>query len=168
MGRALSCSTVTIIHICNNNNNNNNNNNKCRSNIKWTIDDAEQFVESNRKVPVPAILEHVFNASMLRLYLPSENAYITMSLTGIRAPTAPGGVEEEFFALARYTVESKLLNKDVHVMVEGVAPNLGRQQKEPLFVGTIQHPCGNISELLLKEGFAKCVDWSMGMLVGCV
>lgn len=117
-----------------------------------------------------AILEHVFNASMVRLYIPSENAYVTLSLTGIRAPTerGGGGNEEEFFALAKYTVESKLLNKDLHVVIEGVAPNLGgnKEQKEPLFVGTLQHPAGNISELLLKEGFAKCVDWSMGMLSG--
>jgi len=38
--------------------------------------------------------------------------------------------------------------------------------KEPLFVGTLVHPNGNISELLLKEGFAKCVDWSLGMMTG--
>ena len=107
---------------------------------------------------------------MVRLYLTEENAYLTLSLTGIRAPTerGAGGQMEEFFQLAKYTVESKLLGKDLEVFIEGVAPNQGgdRVQKEPLFVGTLQHPAGNISELLLKEGFAKCVDWSMGMLTG--
>ena len=41
-----------------------------------------------------------------------------------------------------------------------------KPSKEPLFVGTLVHPNGNISELLLKEGFAKCVDWSLGMMTG--
>jgi len=143
-----------------------------RKDIKWSISNPDQFIGANHKVPMPAILEHVFNASMVRLYLSTENAYVTLSLTGIRAPTERGrdGSEEEFFALAKYTVESKLLNKDMHIVIEGVAPNLGgnKEQKEPLFVGTLSHPAGNISELLLKEGFAKCVDWSMGMLSGLV
>lgn len=32
------------------------------------------------------------------------------------------------------------------------------------FIGTIIHPAGNIAELLLREGFARCVDWSMAVL----
>jgi staphylococcal nuclease domain-containing protein 1 len=31
-------------------------------------------------------------------------------------------------------------------------------------MATVIHPAGNIAELLLKEGFAWCVDWSMAML----
>ena len=92
-----------------------------------------------------------------------------MSLTGIRAPVekGPTGAPEDFFAIAKFTVESKLLNQDINVLIEGMAPNINKSaQKEPLFVGTIQHSAGNIAELLLKEGYAKCVDWSMGMLVG--
>ena len=94
-----------------------------------------------------------------------------MSLTGIRAPVEKGqtGSPEDFFAIAKYTVESRLLNQDINVLIEGMAPNINKSaQKEPLFVGTIQHSNGNIAELLLKEGYAKCVDWSMGMLVGLV
>ena len=29
------------------------------------------------------------------------------------------------------------------------------------FVGSVIHPQGNIAEALLKEGMAKCVDWSI-------
>jgi len=140
-----------------------------RSNIQWTIENPEAFIESNRKIPLPGVLEYVFNASMVRIYLSSVNAYVTMSLTGIRAPVekGPTGSPEDFFAIAKYTVESRLLNQDINVLIEGMAPNINKSaQKEPLFVGTIQHSNGNIAELLLKEGYAKCVDWSMGMLVG--
>lgn len=32
------------------------------------------------------------------------------------------------------------------------------------FVGTILHPQGNIAEALLKQGFARCVDWSLAVM----
>jgi len=136
-----------------------------RQNIVWSVTDADVFLANNLKTKLPAILEHVFNASMMRIYLPTLNTFITLSLTGIRAPgeRGPNG-KEEFFDISKFFVESRLLNKDISITIEGVAPNMGNTQKEPLFVGTVHHPAGNIAEALLKEGYAKCVDWSMGML----
>lgn len=32
------------------------------------------------------------------------------------------------------------------------------------FVGTILHPQGNIAEALLRQGFARCVDWSLAVM----
>jgi len=136
-----------------------------RENIVWSVSDADVFLANNLKTKLPAILEHVFNASMMRINLPTLNTFITLSLTGIRAPgeRGPNG-KEEFFDISKFFVESRLLNKDISITIEGVAPNMGNTQKEPLFVGTVHHPVGNIAEALLKEGYAKCVDWSMGML----
>lgn len=136
-----------------------------RENIVWSVTDADVFLANNLKTKLPAILEHVFNASMMRINLPTLNTFITLSLTGIRAPgeRGPNG-KEEFFDISKFFVESRLLNKDISITIEGVAPNMGNTQKEPLFVGTVHHPAGNIAEALLKEGYAKCVDWSMGML----
>ena len=34
------------------------------------------------------------------------------------------------------------------------------------FIGSVVHPAGNIAEALLKEGFAKCVDWSLQCVTG--
>ena len=34
------------------------------------------------------------------------------------------------------------------------------------FIGSIIHPNGNIAEALLKEGLAKCVDWSLACVTG--
>ena len=34
------------------------------------------------------------------------------------------------------------------------------------FVGSIIHPNGNIAEALLREGLAKCVDWSLACVTG--
>ncbi len=33
-------------------------------------------------------------------------------------------------------------------------------------MGSVVHPNGNIAEALLKEGFAKCVDWSLKCVTG--
>ncbi|KOB77411.1 Tudor micrococcal nuclease [Operophtera brumata] len=46
--------------------------------------------------------------------------------------------------------------KDIEVVLESVNNNN--------FVGTILHPQGNIAEVLLRQGFAKCVDWSLAVM----
>nr|CAG4638262.1 EOG090X01F7 [Cyclestheria hislopi] len=69
-------------------------------------------------------------------------------------PTATEPLAEE----ARYFTESRLLQRDVNVVLESV--------NNSNFVGSIIHPNGNIAELLLREGFARCVDWSMALVTG--
>lgn len=54
---------------------------------------------------------------------------------------------------ARCFVEVRLLQRDVEIILESVNNNN--------FVGTILHPKGNIAEALLREGLARCVDWSI-------
>ena len=34
------------------------------------------------------------------------------------------------------------------------------------FIGSVLHPNGNIAEALLRDGFAKCVDWSLTCVTG--
>uniref|UniRef100_A0A8D3EEM6 Staphylococcal nuclease domain-containing protein n=1 Tax=Scophthalmus maximus TaxID=52904 RepID=A0A8D3EEM6_SCOMX len=62
---------------------------------------------------------------------------------------------ESFAAEAKFFTESRLLQRDVQIILES-CPN-------QIILGTILHPNGNITELLLKEGFARCVDWSMAV-----
>lgn len=57
---------------------------------------------------------------------------------------------------ARYFVESRLLQREVQIVLESV--------NNTNFVGSIRFPKGNIAEALLREGFAKCVDWSMAFM----
>lgn len=66
------------------------------------------------------------------------------------------GDSEPYAEEARFFIESKLLQKDIEVILESVNNNN--------FVGTIVHPFGNIAEHLLKNGFAKCVDWSLAVM----
>lgn len=68
----------------------------------------------------------------------------------------PDGESEPYAEEARFFVESKLLHKDIQVILESVNNNN--------FVGTLVHPQGNIAELLLRQGFARCVDWSLAVM----
>lgn len=57
---------------------------------------------------------------------------------------------------AKYFAETRLLQREVKIIIQGVNNNS--------FLGTILHPNGNISEFLLREGYAKIVDWSLGLV----
>lgn len=89
---------------------------------------------------------------------------VTLLLSGIKAPAckrdnAPAddqSVSEPFGEECKYFVESRLLQRGVKVILEGLSQSGGSN-----FVGSVQHPAGNIAELLLSQGLAKCVDWSI-------
>ena len=63
------------------------------------------------------------------------------------------GTAEPFAIEAQEFTERVLLNRDVHVLLQGT-DKLGN------FFGTIQFPKGNISVKLLEKGFGKLVPWS--------
>ena len=65
---------------------------------------------------------------------------------------------EPFAEEAKFFTEARLLQREIQIVFEGVS--------NQNFLGSIIHPAGNIAEVLLKEGFARCVDWSMGVLSG--
>eukprot|EP00123_Amoebidium_parasiticum_P022581 comp9044_c0_seq1/m.4227 comp9044_c0_seq1/g.4227 ORF comp9044_c0_seq1/g.4227 comp9044_c0_seq1/m.4227 type:complete len:894 (-) comp9044_c0_seq1:191-2872(-) len=140
----------------------------------WSRDPAVQStavrspqwnVEADRSLVVPnhsydAIIEQVRDGSTVRLFLLPSFKYVTVQLSGIKTPgfkRAEDGsgaeVPEPFADEAKFFVESRLLQRDVKVFLEGVT-NQG-------FLGTVLHPAGNIAELLLQEGMARIVDWSL-------
>jgi len=132
--------------------------------IKWSIENMRNFVDKMGGKPVKAIIEHVRDGSTVRCFLLPDFYHITLMLSGIRcnmfkldAEGRPDpNIKVEFAEEARYYVESRLLQREVEVVLDSVNNNN--------FVGTILHPKGNIAELLLKEGFARCVDWSIAFM----
>eukprot|EP01135_Chromosphaera_perkinsii_P002958 Nk52_evm69s230 gene=Nk52_evmTU69s230 len=127
-----------------------------------TISDPRQFYEQNKGKQINAVVEHMRDGSSYRLYLLPEFYHIQLSLTGIKCPTFKRGNDgvdepEPFAEEAKFFAESRLLQKDVQVVLEGVSNNM--------FMGSLIHPAGNISEFLVTEGLARCVDWSMSMVV---
>ncbi|RUS90599.1 hypothetical protein EGW08_001596 [Elysia chlorotica] len=130
-------------------------------NITWTIENPRNFVDSHHNKCIDAVIEHVRDGCTIRAFLLPTFEYVTVMLSGIKCPmnkqsTDGKQVPEPFMEEAKYFTESRLLQKDVQIILEGVSnQNL---------LGTVMHPNGNITEFLLKEGFARCVDWSMGVV----
>ncbi|XP_046833925.1 staphylococcal nuclease domain-containing protein 1 [Vespa crabro] len=126
--------------------------------VKWNVDDPRKLVEKYSKKPVKAVIEFVFNGSTVKAFLLPEFYNIVLMISGIRCPGWPSGRRDAnsgdpYAEEARYFVESRLLHRDVEIILESVNNNN--------FVGSVIHPKGNIAEILLSEGFAKCQDWSI-------
>ncbi|XP_031619564.1 staphylococcal nuclease domain-containing protein 1 [Contarinia nasturtii] len=142
-------------------------------NIRWTQENQRNFVDQLAGKPVKAIIEHVRDGSTVRAFLVPqpdysdlvpEYLYITLMISGIRCPgfkldsdgKPDHSVSVDYAEEARYFVESRLLQREVQIVLESV--------NNTNFVGSILFPKGNIAEALLREGFAKCVDWSMAFM----
>ncbi|XP_058428123.1 staphylococcal nuclease domain-containing protein 1 isoform X2 [Marmota monax] len=128
--------------------------------LKYTIENPRHFVDSHHQKPVNAIIEHVRDGSVVRALLLPDYYLVTVMLSGIKCPTfrrETDGSEtpEPFAAEAKFFTESRLLQRDVQIILESC--------HNQNVLGTILHPNGNITELLLKEGFARCVDWSIAV-----
>lgn len=52
-------------------------------------------------------------------------------------------------------MESRLLQRSVEVVLES--------NSNQNFIGSVYHPRGNIAIFLLKDGYAKCVEWSISV-----
>ena len=132
--------------------------------IKWHQENPPHIVEAYGGKPVKAIIEHVRDGSTVRAFLLPDFQYITLMISGIRCPgvklDAEGkpdlSVKIAFADEARYFVEMRLLQREVEIRLESV--------NNSNFIGTILYPKGNIAEALLREGLAKCVDWSMAVM----
>ncbi|XP_067951454.1 staphylococcal nuclease domain-containing protein 1-like [Watersipora subatra] len=124
---------------------------------KWIVEEPRKLVDSKHNKPVKAVIEHVRDGCTVRAFLLPDFQYVTLMLSGIKAPmTKADGSTEPFTAEAKYFVESRLLQRDVEIILEGVS--------NQNVLGTVLHPNGNITEMLLKDGFARCVDWSIGVV----
>ncbi|KAI9008144.1 hypothetical protein BC832DRAFT_583239 [Gaertneriomyces semiglobifer] len=130
--------------------------------------DARSFLEKHKGVPINAVLEQVRDGSTYRVCLLLGNGvrqYITLLLSGIKAPTRRKGIPnvedlvEPHSEEAKFFVESRLLQRDIKVVLEGLSTNDN-------LVGSVQFPAGNIAEALLAEGLAKVVDWNIALVTG--
>ncbi|KAG9295989.1 hypothetical protein G9A89_011841 [Geosiphon pyriformis] len=130
--------------------------------------DTADFLKKYKKTPINGIVEQVRDASTLRVLLllepPEPQQHISLMLSGVKAPTVRKGIPdaedlvEPFGEKAKFFVESKLLQRDVKVILEGQSGN------NQALVGTVLLPGSNIAEDLVSNGLAKVVDWSI-MLV---
>uniref|UniRef100_A0A6Q2YK55 Staphylococcal nuclease domain-containing protein n=1 Tax=Esox lucius TaxID=8010 RepID=A0A6Q2YK55_ESOLU len=119
--------------------------------LKYSIDNPRNFVDSLHQKPVNGMTHthtHVRAVSLFSYWSLLKCPTFKREMDGTETP-------EPFAAEAKFFTESRLLQRDVQIILES-CPN-------QVILGTILHPNGNITELLLKEGFARCVDWSMAV-----
>ncbi|XP_063970734.1 staphylococcal nuclease domain-containing protein 1-like [Lytechinus pictus] len=130
--------------------------------ISWTTENPRHLVDSLHQKPVDAVVEHVRDGCTLRAFLKPSFQYVTVMLSGIKCPMfkreGDKEVAEPFADQAKFFTESRLLQREVKIILEGVS--------NQNFLGTVLHPVNNmnIAECLLRDGFARCVDWSMGLV----
>jgi len=143
-------------------------------NITWDLGEGGglKLVEQHKGKPIQAVVEHVRDGTTLRLFLLPEMIHITLQMSGVRSPQTKLGAEgkpdpklcEPFAVEAHYFSESRLLQREMEVILESHSYN--ELTKSTTLVGSVLHPAGNIAEALLKEGMAKCVDWSISKVTG--
>jgi len=134
--------------------------------VTWEMENPRQLVDRAAGQPFDAIIESVRDGSTVRAFLLPDFYHVTLMLSGMRCPGQKMGYDgkpdpydkEEYCDEATYFVESRLLQRDLKIILESV--------NNKNFVGSIVHPNGNIAEALLSEGYAKCVDWSLACVTG--
>ncbi|KAJ3026287.1 UNVERIFIED_CONTAM: hypothetical protein HDU68_005917 [Siphonaria sp. JEL0065] len=135
----------------------------------FNVADPREFLDAYKGKSLPAIVDQVRDANTIRLVVVLPNGshqYININLTGIKAPVYRANVPnvedliEPFSQEAKYFVESRLLQRDVSVVLEGVNNN-------GVFIASLIHKIGgSIAEALLVEGYASVVSWQVAMVTG--
>uniref|UniRef100_A0A6I8RSH3 Staphylococcal nuclease domain-containing protein n=1 Tax=Xenopus tropicalis TaxID=8364 RepID=A0A6I8RSH3_XENTR len=116
--------------------------------LKYTIENPRHFVDSMHQKPVNGkLLIFSFSSNFVHTFN-SQCPTFKREADGTETP-------EPFAAEAKFFTESRLLQRDVQIILESC--------HNQNILGTILHPNGNITELLLKEGFARCVDWCIAV-----
>ncbi|RKP01027.1 hypothetical protein CXG81DRAFT_4301, partial [Caulochytrium protostelioides] len=132
-------------------------------------EDAQKLYAKHKGKPLPAVIEQVKDGSTYRVLVkvePDVHVVLSLQATGLRAPMWRKGIPnlpdivEPFSEESKFYVEARLLQKDVQVLLENVGNN-----SNALF-GSVLYPLGDIGEALLKEGLAKCADFSILMVTG--
>ncbi|PVU87766.1 hypothetical protein BB561_006189 [Smittium simulii] len=125
------------------------------------------FLKANKGSPLQANIEQIRDAATYRAYLKAGSNWllVTLQLSGLRAPVVrtniPGQPDliEEFGLEGRNFVETRLLQRDVSIIIENITEN-------NTIIATVKHPAGNIAELITANGLARVVDWSAAFVTG--
>lgn len=157
--------------------------------VDHNMGDAAAFLAEWKGKEVESVVEQVRDGSMLRVRMltgPRHHQMVNLSLAGIKAPRLMGGggpnsgePSEAFAEEARFFVESRLMQRNVKVVVLAMpqpltqpAHPLGSAASAPppppiqssVLIGQVLHPVGDIAQFLLAAGLARCVDWHSGLM----
>ena len=110
-----------------------------------------------RRKPLEMLVEYVRDGSTIKGVLLESMTSVMISFSGLQSPSCNvmNGEDADSVELglqARYFTEKRLLHRVVNVQVEGV------DTRNNVFGSVVP----NYSTLMLQQGLARCVDWSMG------
>lgn len=98
--------------------------------VKWSGYDAQDLLETNKGKVLPAVIESFRDGASMRVILTDSLYMINMNLSGVQCPRlntpAKGSINDttpqpDQFALeAKFFSEVRLLQKDIHVLLEGL------------------------------------------------
>lgn len=107
---------------------------------------APRLLEEAKHIdkPLESIVEYVFNASYLSVYIHKFQTVIKLSLVHLFTPQQ----DKQYLADGKLFVEKLLLHRTIGVKLE-------RSEEGGTLVGRIFHPAGDIAFEILKNGYAK-------------
>jgi len=143
------------------------------------VDNAQAFVQKTKQVT--AVIEYIFDGSRYRCMVTdsSDPEYLhstfTLILGGVTCPRsqrpagsaatlpqiAPNATPEQELLMgskARLFVEERLLQRELKMLLHGTDKSGGA------VVATVQHPKGNITAEILKNGLGRIADWSIRLM----
>lgn len=142
--------------------------------------DSQAFVTEWKGKPIDALVEQVRDGTTLRVRLlmpDGEHQMVNIALAGVRsarASTKQGEPSEPWGEEAKFFTESRLLQRPVKVQILSLpnstatpfqtSTNATAPPTASIYIGTVIHPSGNITEHLVAAGLARVVDWHAGML----
>ena len=79
--------------------------------------------------------------------------------------SAANDTSEPFGDEARFFTETRLLQRNVKVQLIALPPTpISASSGPTFFIGHVLHPAGNIAQLLVANGYARCVDQHAALL----
>ncbi|XP_050363710.1 ribonuclease TUDOR 1-like [Argentina anserina] len=131
--------------------------------------DALSLLAENKGQLKEALVEQVRDGSTLRVYLLPEFQFVHVLVAGTRAPsmekshgtTEIDQVAEPYALESKFLTEACVLNKDVHIILQGV-------DKFSNLIGSVyyleQESEKNLGLELVENGYAKYVEWSANLM----
>lgn len=131
--------------------------------------DPMSLLAANKGRPMEGIVEQVRDGSTVRVYLFPEFQFVQVFVAGTQAPslarshgtaeTVP--VADPFALEAKFFTEVRVLNRNVHIVLQGV-------DKYSNLVGSVYYPDGDSEKdlglELVENGYAKYVEWSAKLM----
>mmetsp|Transcript_8588 Transcript_8588/g.15747 ORF Transcript_8588/g.15747 Transcript_8588/m.15747 type:complete len:931 (-) Transcript_8588:130-2922(-) len=127
--------------------------------VTYDIKQPADLLEQVKGSPQRAVVEYVRDGGSFKMLLLDLMTMVSFNLAGVQCPRVNSGDSagdaEPFAREAKYFTEIRLLNRDVKLVINGIDDRFNT------FYGSVQHPAGDISVELVKNGLARAVDWSM-------